>query len=130
MLVCGEDRPVRLPTGGDRNSVVHAPFGGRRRGCYRALFDARHSTPRPRWLFCATCGLPVYCLLPQPWLAVSHADGCGFIPSPIDRFTKGRITAPQPDVRLKLICTAQHQYSNTLTMIRSSGNWGIKYLDE
>ena len=46
----------------------------------------------------------------------------------IDRFTKGRITAPRPDLRLKLICVAQHRYSNKLTMIRSRGNWGIKYL--
>ena len=44
----------------------------------------------------------------------------------IDRFTKGRITAPRPDLRLELICAAQHRYSNTLTMIHSSRNWEIK----
>ena len=50
--------------------------------------------------------------------------------SSIDHFIKGRITAPWPDLRFELICAAQHRYSNTLTMIRSSGNWGIKYLGE
>ena len=48
----------------------------------------------------------------------------------IDRFTKGCTTAPQPDLRLEMSCAAQHQYSNTLAMIRSSGNWGIEYLGE
>ena len=40
----------------------------------------------------------------------------------IDRFTKGRIPAPGPDLRLELIYAAQHRYSNTLTMIYSSEN--------
>ena len=48
--------------------------------------------------------------------------------SRIDRFIKGRITSPRPELRLELMCVAQHRCSNMVTMIRSSGNWGIKYL--
>ena len=33
-----------------------------------------------------------------------------------------------PLLRRKSICVAQHQYSKTLIMVHSSGNWGIIYL--